>query len=151
MSPLLYDLCFEPFAHKIMNLDEIKGLKMPGINLEVKQAIYADGVTTILTTETSIFIFFHWLNLFCRISGSKVNYDKTFSMFLGKWKTRSDIPFGISWVDSHKILGYQFGPGCNMDEFCSKLFLKFDNTLNLWRKRHISLKGKSTVLNSLGL
>ena len=73
--------------------------------------------TTILTSETSVSKFLYWLKLFCRISGSKVNYDKTFGMFLGKWKTRSDHPFGISWAKSHKILGYMFGPDSDADEF----------------------------------
>ena len=77
---------------------------MLGINLEVKQTIYADDDTTILTSETSA-SFFYWLKLFSRISGSKVNYDKTFDMFLGKWIDRLNHPFGISWVKSHKILG----------------------------------------------
>ena len=53
LSPLLNVLCFEPFANKIRNLDEIKGLKMPGANLKVKQTIYVDDDTTILTSETS--------------------------------------------------------------------------------------------------
>ena len=152
LSPLLYVLCFEPFANKIRNLDEIKGLKMPGTNLEVKQTIYADDDTTILTSETSVSKFLYWLKLFCRISGSKVNYDKTFGMFLGKWKTRSDHPFGISWAKSHKILGYMFGPDSDADDFWAGIFLKVDRNLNLWRnKRHLSFKGKSTVLNTLAL
>ena len=36
LSPLLYVICLEPFANKIRNLDEIKGLKLPGSNLEAK-------------------------------------------------------------------------------------------------------------------
>ena len=151
LSPLLYVLCFEPFANKIRNLDGIKGLKMPGTNLEVKQTIYADDDTTILTSETSASKFFYWLKLFSRISESKVSYDKTFGMFLGKWKNRSDHHFGISWVKSHKILGYTFGPESDTDECWAGIFLKFDKTLNLWSKRQLSFKGKSTVLNSLGL
>ena len=61
LSPLLYILCFEPFANKIRNLDEIKGLIMSGTNLEVKQTIYADDDTAILTSETSVSKFLYWL------------------------------------------------------------------------------------------
>ena len=82
---------------------------------------------------------------FGKISGSKVNYDKTRGIFLGKWKTRSDHPFGISWVKSHKILGYHFGYGNSTDETWAKVFSNFDKTLNLWRTRRLSLKGKSAV------
>ena len=151
LSPLLYVICLEPFANKIRNLDEIKGLKLPGSNLEAKFSAYADDSLGILTTDASIRHYFHWVKLFGRVSGSKINYDKSKGLFLGKWKTRSDHPFGISWVKSLKILGYYFGPDTNYDDIWAKTFLKFDKTLNLWRLRKLSLKGKSTVLNSLGL
>lgn len=150
LSPLLYVICLEPFANKIRSLEEIKGLKLFGTNSEAKFSAYADDSTGILTTDTSIHLYFHWVKLFGRISGSKVNYDKSKGMFFGKWKTRSDHPFGISWVKSLKILGYYFGTDTDADETWSKAFQKFDKTLNLWRLRKLSLKGKSTVLNSLG-
>ena len=151
LSPLLYVICLEPFANKIRNLDEIKGLKLPGSNLEAKFSAYADDSLGILTTDASIRHYFHWVKLFGRVSGSKINYDKSKGLFLGKWKTRSDHPFGISWVKSLKILGYYFGTGTDPDNIWAKTFQKFDNTLNLWRLRKLSLKGRSTVLNSLGL
>lgn len=151
LSSLLYVICYEPFAHKIRNLDEIKGLKLPGSNIEVKLSMYADDSTAILTTDSSIQKYFYWVKYFEKISGSKVNYDKSKGLYLGKWKSRSDHPFGISWIKSHKILGYYFGTDVDDDNIWSKVFLKFDNTLNLWRLRKLSLKGKSTVLNSLGL
>ena len=91
------------------------------------------------------------MNLFSRVSGSKINYEKSKGLYLGKWKTRSDHPFGISWVKCHKILGYWFGEDMDPDESWSKCFSKFDKTLKLWLTRRLSLKGKSTVLNSLGI
>ena len=151
LFPLLYIICYEPFANKIRNLDEIRGIKIPGTNLEVKQTLYADDDTGMFTSESSVHIFFHWVNLFSRVSGSKINYEKSKGLYLGKWKTRSDHPFGISWVKCHKILGYWFGKGIDPDESWSKCFSKFDKTLKLWLTRRLSLKGKSTVLNSLGI
>ena len=94
--------------------------------------------------------YFYWVNLFGRVSGSKVNFGKSKGLYLGKWKDGSDHPFGISWVKDHKILGYHFGE-LSPDDAWSKLFLKFDKTLNLWKSRQLSFKGKSTVLNSLCL
>ena len=150
LSPLLYVICLEPFANKIRSMDEIKRLKLPGTNLEAKFSAYADDSTGILTTETSIRHYFRWVKLFGRVSGSKINNDKSKGLFLGKWKTRSDHPFGISWVKSLDILGYYFGIEADVDESWANAFLKFDKTLNLWRIRKLSFKGKSTVLNSLG-
>lgn len=151
LSPLLYVLCFETFANKIRNSGEIKGLKLPGSKLELKLSMYADDSTGIFTSETSIQYFFYYIKLFGKVSGSKINYNKSKGMFLGKWKNRSDHPFGISWVKYHKILGYVFGFNFSVDDIWANLFLKFDQTLNLWKNRKLSFKGKSTVLNSLCL
>ena len=149
LSMPLYVLCFEPFAHKIRNLDDIKGFKLPGSNSEVKLSLYADDSTALLTSDSSVRKYFYWVKLFGQISGAKINYDKSKGMYLGKWKTRSDHPFGISWIDNHKILGYRFGSRFSEDDIWSKIFVKIDRTLNLWNSRKLSFKGKSTVLNSL--
>ena len=151
LSPLLYVLCMEPFANKIRNLDDIKGLKLPGSKLELKVSLYADDGTGIFTSDASMQRFFYWIDVFGRVSGSKINFRKSKGMFLGKWKTRSDHPFGISWVKYHELLGYTFGFNFSEDDIWSKLFLNFDQTLNSWRNRQLSFKGKSTILNSLCL
>ena len=151
LSMLLYVICFEPFAHKIRTLDEIKGLKLPGSNLEVKLSMYADDSTAILTNDSSAQKYFYWVKMFGKISGAKINYDKSKGLYLGKWKNRSDHPFGISWIKYNKILGYYFGSHFSQDDVWSNIFLKFDRTLNLWSLRHLSFKGKSNVLNSLCL
>ena len=149
LSMPLYVICFEPFAHKMRNLDDIKGLKIPGSSSEVKLSLYADDSTALLTSDSSIRKYFYWVKLFGSVSGAKINYDKSKGMYLGKWKTRSDHPFGISWIDNHKILGYHFGTGFGEDDIWSKIFVKIDRTLNLWSSRKLSYKEKSTVLNSL--
>ena len=125
LSMLLYVICFEPFAHKIRTLNEIKGLKLPGSNSEVKLSLYADDSTAILTTECSIQKYIYWVKIFGKISGAKINYDKSKGLCLGKWKSRSDHPFGISWIKHHKILGYYFGYDFGQDDIWSKIFLNF--------------------------
>ena len=98
LSPLLYIICFEPFARKIQNDQSIKGLKVPGNNFELKMSLYADDNTAILTDNTSIKKYFHYIEEFQKISGSKINYRKSNGLYLGKWSNRSDHDFGISWV-----------------------------------------------------
>ena len=151
LSPLLYVLCFEPFAQKIRSLDDIKGLKLPGSKEQLKLILYADDSNGVFTDDASVHRYFHWVKLFERVSGSKINMRKSKGMYLGKWKDRSDHPFGISWVKNHKILGYIYGNDFTDDDLWSKLFQKFDKTLQLWKYRKLSFKGKSTVLNSLCL
>ena len=69
-------------------------------------------------------------------------------MFLGKWKTRSDHPFGISWVKNVKLLGYKFGYELTDDDIFKATYMNFSNTLNLWYNKCKSVKGKSSVLNT---
>ena len=66
-------------------------------------SLYADNNTTVLTDDKSMFHFFRHVSDFQKVAGSKINYNKSCGMFLGKWKNRSDHPFGISWV---KMLNY---------------------------------------------
>ena len=102
-----HDFAYINFLTRIRTVDEIKGLKLPGSNLEVKLSIYADDSTAILTLllrNISI-----GSNMFGKISGAKIDYDKSKGLYLGKWKSRSDHPFGISWIKYNKILGYYFG------------------------------------------
>ena len=64
--------------------------------------MYADDITDIFTDDISMQNYFHWVNLFGKISDSKVNYSKSKGLYLGKWKSRSENPFGISWVRFNK-------------------------------------------------
>ena len=84
LSMLLYVICFKPFAHKIRTLDEIKGLQLPGSNLEAKLSLYADDSTAILTNDSSIQIFLLGKNVWSNIWSKTINYDKSKGMYLGK-------------------------------------------------------------------
>lgn len=149
LSPLLYVLCLEPFAKKVQDDQNIKGIVVPGGQFECKMSLYADDNTTILTDNSSLKHFFAHVNLFQKISGSKINYKKSNGLFIGKWKNRSDHPVGISWVKSCKLLGYMFGYDLNEDDKWSNLLVKFSRTLNYCNINNASYKGKSTILNSL--
>ena len=72
-------------------------------------------------------------------------------MFLGKWKSRSDHPFGISWVDSTKLLGNTLGNFLSNDDIWSKTLGKIQKTLNNFKTRSLTYKSKSFIINSLAL
>lgn len=149
LSPLLYVLCFEPFAKKIQDDPNIHGIIVPGGKFHLKMSLYADDNTGIFTDENSSKRFFYHISLFQKISGSKINYRKSSGMYLGKWKNRSDHPFGISWVQNTKLLGYHIGYNLSPDDIWSTTFKRWSVTLNIWKSRDLSFKGKSTVINAL--
>ena len=78
-----------------------------------------------------------------------MNVGKTKGIFLGKWKSRSDHPFGISWVKSTKLLGSKVGNFLTEDDIWGTTYTKFQRCLHKFKHRTLSLKGKSYVLNLL--
>jgi hypothetical protein len=87
--------------------------------------------------------------MYDRASGAKVNYSKSNGMFMGKWRNRSDHPFGISWIDNQKIVGFYFGNNLSNDDHWNKNVTKLTNTLLLWKCRNLPLISKSHVINLL--
>ena len=151
LSLSLYVLCLEPFANQVRLDPEIHGLSLPGTLETVKAVFYADDGTGILTNLYSVQKLLEKCKLYGRASGAKLNVSKTRAMYLGKWKSRSDHPFGISWVDSTKLLGNTLGNFLSDDDVWSKTLGKIQNTLNNFKTRHLSFKGKSYIINSLAL
>jgi len=149
LSPLLYILVLEPFLRRIMIEQRIEGLSIPGVSHTLKYIAFADDVNNIFTSEKSIHYVFEICKLYSQVSGSKLNVSKTKGIWLGKWKERSDHPFGISWIDSYKFYGLYFGNENYLEENWNKIFLKFFNSLNDHRQRQISLKGKCSIIHSL--
>ena len=63
-------------------------------------------------------------------SGARLNVSKTEAMWLGAWRSRTDQPFGLTWVPKMKILGVFFGHVTESDNWQPKL-KKLENHLNL--------------------
>ena len=148
ISPLLFVLCLEPLACRIRSEKSIIGLSLPGKTECVKQTIFADDYTGILTTNLGMTSFMNIVQLFCKASGSSLNLIKSNGFFVGKWKSRSDHPFGISWPDAIKLLGVKYGHNLHMDDIWHPVLTKFIKVLNFWRMRRLTLKQKSIVLVS---
>ena len=82
----------------------------------------------------------------------KLNKSKTKGMFLGKWKSRSDHPFGISWAKKIKIIGIMFGSDVTQDDVWHPIYLKFCKVLKHWKLyRNLSLVEKSMVINLMAM
>ena len=92
---------------------------------------------------------YFYIKLFNQASGSKLNLEKSKGIFLDKWRNRSNHPFGISWNHFSKILGTNLGNFVTNDDTLFSIFSKFTETLNHFKQRHISLRGKSYAINCL--
>ena len=105
---------------------------------------------SLVKSVRSLAVLFNVIRIYEQGSGAKLNISKTEAMWLGAWRSRTDQPFGLSWVPKMKILGVFFGQATEADNWQPKL-KKLENHLNLWKSRSLSLVGKSLIVNTLGI
>lgn len=91
----------------------------------------------------------YWCSLYGGASGAKLNLQKTKGIWQGKWKNRSDHPFGISWVENCKLLGVKLGNNVTSDDIWQPILTKFVKTLHIWKQRNLSFVEKSIVIKVL--
>lgn len=91
--------------------------------------------------------------LLCRLyggaSGAKLNLKKTKGVWLGKWKSRSDHPFGISCVENCTLLRIKFGNNVTPDDIWRPILSKSLKILIIWKQRHLSFVEISIVVKML--
>lgn len=150
LSPMLYVLFMEPFANKVREDKNIVGLKMPGTKDQVKISQYADDTNIVITTLRSGYNVFKLIDLFGMASGSKLNLDKSWGIWLGKWKNRSDKPFGIQWTnDSRKICGILVGNGDVVDKSWERVIEKLEDGCKLANMRNVTFKARSNLIQAV--
>ena len=148
LSPFLYVLVAEAFSNSIRRNKKIKGINIEGIEIKVTQ--YADDTTLTLCNSTSIDESFVVIKEFEKASGAKINIDKCEGLWLGCFKNRIDKPYGFNWEKkSLKILGLYFGTEMTNKQNWEQRIQKFNRTLNLWKMRDLSFRGKAVVVNQL--
>ena len=131
-----------------------KGIKISDNECKISQ--YADDTTLILDgTRASLERSFVLLNIFAKLSGLKVNYEKTEALWIGSFKNRTDklaINQNIKWsIRKVKSLGVWFSISeeeavlINYQEKKEKI----SKILSCWQLRRLTLLGKITVIKIL--
>ena len=151
ISALLFIIVAEIMSITIRNNDKIHGLMFGGHETTLTQL--ADDTTLFLKDTDSLQEAFNILEHFYICSGLKLNKDKTEAIKLGIDNIDS-TKFGIKWIRGPiKVLGIWIGK--NLDEIRQKNFEeklhKIQHLVNMWRSRHLSIKGKITLLKSQAL
>ncbi len=156
LSPYLFILCAELLSIVVRNNDNIQGIKIE--DKEVKISQYADDTTlSILANANSLKDAIQLFINFQSLSGLKINRDKTEVVRIGSLKT-SDIvlwPEGnLKWSNGPvKVLGINFTPNKRdlLEVNYHPKHRKLKNLYNLWQQRQLSLKGRITIVKSLGI
>ncbi|KAL9962757.1 hypothetical protein ACROYT_G031895 [Oculina patagonica] len=154
LSPYLFILCAEILGAAIRRDKLIHGIKISEQECKVSQ--YADDTTLILDgTKPSLERSFLLLDIFARMSGLKVNYDKTEALWIGSFKDRTDklaIKQNIKWTFRKvKSLGVWFSTSVEEAAILNyqEKKEKISKILNCWQVRRLTLLGKITVIKIL--
>ena len=155
-SPYLYLICAEVLSLMIRNNRSIKG-----INLKEKENLlvqFADDTTLCLDgTQESFTAAINTITKFARMSGLKVNQQKTQCIFIGSLKNSNNRYMrdeNFVWnPGTWKILGILFST--DTDSIVEKNYENklhdIKTTLNKWKKRKLTPFGKITVMKSLAI
>ena len=139
----------------MINNDTIfRGIRISDNECKISQ--YADDTTFILDgTRASLERSFVLLNIFAKLSGLKVNYEKTEALWIGSFKNRTDklaINQNIKWsIRKVKSLGVWFSISeeeavlINYQEKKEKI----SKIVSCWQLRRLTLLEKITVIKSL--
>ena len=95
LSPLLFVIVAEVFGQAIRKCPEIQGLRVPG-GKEVKISQYADDNTCIVTNSYGLVKVIDVFNEYGRASGARLNTTKSKGLWLGRWRSRTDSPCGLT-------------------------------------------------------
>ena len=146
LSPLLYILALEPLGCAIRLYKNIKGVKLPG-GTEAKISMYADDTTLILSDDKSIIRSFQLVRRYEHASGAKLNRQKSYGVYLGKWRNKTSGPVNINWSESAKIVGIFFGYDDPPDKLWKENISKIKKEIHNWSNTDLTMKGRVTVAN----
>ena len=125
-------------------------------SISTKLAAYADDVNiTMPRSEESLNEVINTLDRFEKISGLRVNKDKTQVLRIGKDAKSDSIlcpDLGLKWVAKLKILGiYLSATPSEMEENFTEKIAEIETLLNRWTFRNMTVYGRILVVKALAL
>ena len=151
LSPYIFIICAKFLSTKLRKNKNIKGIKIELKEFKISQ--FADDATVILDgSDDSLNHTLEELEKFSKISGLKINYDKTQIVWIGSKKYSSDTiktKWKLSWgEDTFKLLGINFNTDLDKmakGNYTEKIKL-LEKTVTQWQRRMLSPLGKVTVI-----
>ena len=117
--------------------------------------MYADDTTAFIADEKSAKCLFAKLDHFKKVSGLKINIEKTEGWWLGSNVHSQKKPFGIKWsTEPIKALRIYYSydkQSAERANFDDKILKKLERLLYWWKARDLSLMGKVLIVKTLGI
>ena len=155
LSALLFLLVVEILG------DRIRHNKSDGLEIKIKNqskfiqvSQLADDTTVFLKNEKAIKNCLCTINTFGKVSGLKLNIDKTEGLWLGAGKNRHDNFANINWNnESIKALGVYFGYNKTVieEKNWKNKVETIKKILNKWHYRDLTMQGRILIIKTLAL
>lgn len=150
LSMILYILCIEPLARKIIADIRIRGVYIVNIRLQVKLSQYADDTCLILLDIRSLRCVYQHYESFSIASGSKINAGKTKILPIGDWRLNELTSIEDHVVVTIEILGVHFGGDVQKKNW-GAIIGKCRSTIQKWSNIELSFRTKIYVINTFVL
>ena len=150
LSALLYSLAAEPLAALVKHNHNIRGVELPGGHVSLIYQ-YADDTTLTVRDRESVVEVFSSLEQYCRVSGAKINIDKSKIMYVGADR-RERVEIGLVEEKEYlRILGINLGieDRKGRDIQLEGIVNRIRKTLGGWKHRRLKIRGKVIVVNTL--
>ncbi len=151
LSPMLYTLTTEALLCAIRKSGNIKGFLGPG-DIEIKVKGYADDTAIYVRDIESVQNTIDLVERFGLASESKINLKKTHILVCGPLIDQRPDNSNLNYViDKIKVLGVWVGNTDTSDANWEPVVNKISRTLGMWSYRNLTIKGISTIVNTLAL
>ena len=153
VSALLFILSVEVMAISIRSNEEISGFIFNNFTHKLTQ--YADDTTLLLSNIDSISKAIKTINQFCKVSGSRLNINKTEGIWLGPYKLLNiEKHHGVTFTNEPvRCLGLYIGhdeQGCETKNWVNKI-QKLQTTIQRWQSRKLTLYGKILIIKTVAI
>ena len=151
LSPYLFLVAIELLAHEIRRDKIIKGIRFG--EHEIRQVLYADDMTIFVKDIDSISRLQYIFEEFEKVSGLKVNKEKTHFMNMGDEAEKPDRPLFGEFVRVVKILGVNFSVDFRLKDDLNykEILSKIKKLLGWWKQRDLTIMGKIHLLKTYAL
>ncbi|KAG1093831.1 hypothetical protein G6F40_012613 [Rhizopus arrhizus] len=174
ISPVLFNLAFEPLLRRIIRDPVFCGFALPrsslshplDLNLQpIKLPAYADDMVCLLHDPNDLNVLHSHLEVYSRASNAQINFHKTLAVSLSGTCISSSATWRSSLI-AHRIthwhdrsstlpatyLGYPLYSSISQrNEHLSPLLGQIKTACQLHSQRLLSVRGRATVLNTLVL
>lgn len=159
LSPLLYNLIFEPLLAYIIKNQGLTGIAIPGRQDAIKVSAFADDLFTMVKSTQEWNMLQQTFDLYGQASNARINWNKTVAFPLSRTPEEGLktllLGSGVRWHDSSNeehltYLGFPITLSKQQERtFWTNLSNKTKTIISIHSARSLSILGRGTIANSI--